>query len=108
MLDKAQFIEVNLRLAASLAADHGARLGQGADGFIESRVRAAAEEYAGAQPDRQAKMLADIDIAIRKLIDAMAASVDTIPGYRIANPGVFGEQTLGAALKSLCPIWPFC
>lgn len=108
MLDKEQFIEVNLRLAANLAAGYGARLGQGADGFIESRVRAAAEEYVKAQPDQQAKMLADIAIAIRKLIDEMAASVDRIPGYRIANPGVIGEQTLGAALKSLCPIWPFC
>lgn len=108
MLDKDQFIEANLHLAARLAAAHGARLGQGADAFIESRVRAVAEDYARVPPDQQAKMLADLDMAMRKLIDAMAASVDRIPGYRAANPGVIGEQTLGLAMNSLCPIWPFC
>jgi hypothetical protein len=88
--------------------EKGYRLGNGA----MRDFRWAAEEVAGSIEDlsiaEQLQKIKEAEGNFIKVIDAMIVASRSIPGYAETNYRVIGEDTFQAALKRLCPIWPFC
>jgi hypothetical protein len=106
--------EIGRRLyeaARSYAEQKGYHFGPGADVMIEGfaheavgKIEARAAE-SGRPRETLVKQSQD---AFYKLIDVMIRAADEIEGYSIDHPHAIGEQTLGAAMNRLCPLWPIC
>jgi hypothetical protein len=87
------------------------RFGQGADSAIRSMSEQAADRILAraAMTAEPAEALIRAGAAVfEKLVAEMLGARRRIPGYAAARPQTIGEQTLGAALSGLCPIWPLC
>ncbi len=86
----------------------GVRLGDGAESYFRDHARRAAEEiWAQPEPMREQK-LREAERNFERLIETMTSHAQRIPGYRERRGNVIGEETLGASLSDLCPLWPFC
>lgn len=97
--------------AQDQAQRHGLKLGGGADDEIRRRAKNGAElvlQSIGQAGASEASVVAAASTSFRRLVDAMAAARSQIPGYADQRGDVIGEETLGRALGSLCPIWPIC
>ena len=92
------------------AAAHGMRFGQGADSAIREFARSGAEQILSGDHVRglRNKSIGDTVAAFERLVDMMVSASGEIPGYREAQPGVIGEDTLARALTWICPLFPFC
>ena len=91
------------------AANRGYRFGRGAQAFFDDKsARQAATAVMGKQQRYFERARRKIRGNFRLFIDRMIEESKTIPGYSKRHPGVIGEETLSAALSSVCPLWPIC
>jgi hypothetical protein len=92
------------------AAERKVRFGAGADQEIRQLADAGARRVFAETDDDEARESATRRglTSFASLVDEMVAASGRIEGYRGLHPGTVGEQTLQAALKSLCPLFPIC
>lgn len=106
--------EISKRLfdtAVKRARSREVRLGQGADSDIQALSRKAADEiirYSTATNSSVEALVRSCERMFEILIDEMLLARKNIPGYQTSQPNIIGEETLAAALKELCPMWPVC
>lgn len=100
------------------AADHvirgeGLQLGEGADGYLRERAELGAHEInvrsggdlsSVTAHDLIRKAENNFERFAQEMLNARQEISDDV--YLARN--VAGEQTLDAALRKLCPIWPIC
>ncbi|QKS28168.1 MAG: hypothetical protein HT579_03970 [Candidatus Accumulibacter similis] len=100
-------IELQGRVQSYLAT-RGYRLGPGAQLDFDKAITRGAREIQDHPVSRQRE---ETEKAIRHLqtvVDAMIAESKRIPGYEVRSYRAIGEETLMAALRKLCPLWPIC
>lgn len=93
------------------ASRHGYILGDGARADIENLAVDAIARLQGQDRRLKRSYAANMNLFERnfaKLIDEMVKQSESIPGYSDRNEATIGEETLVAALKKLCPLFPFC
>ena len=106
--------EISKRLfdtAVKRARSREVRLGEGADSYIHVLSGKAADEiirYSNATNSSVEPLVRSCELIFETLIDEMLLARKNIPGYQTLQPNIIGEQTLAAALKELCPMWPIC
>ena len=94
--------------AEQRASTHGMRLGPGADNDIRRFATTGASQMFAAHTPPEPQKIEEAKAAFERLIDEMVLAASEIPGYRAAQPGIIGEQTLARALSRLCPLFPIC
>lgn len=100
----------------SRAAQHGLTLQPTVTNQLRSLAQKGANKIlAVAKTKEPTAQDAYMRAAVRVASEAMAALIDEmtsaryrIPNYPVAHPNSLGEETLVAAKKLLCPLWPFC
>lgn len=95
------------------AKGRGYILGDDSNYFIEERCFRAAEDilnqnFNGDIQGNTIKLIKKADRAFEAFIDEMIFAAETIPNYLKNGGPRLGEQTLGEAQISLCPLWPIC
>ncbi len=91
------------------AARKGYRFGSGAQSTFERGFSInAADAMMKISPKVYEREKKKIREKYRILIDAMIQAAESMEDYKKRHPRVIGEQTLMKALKSICPLWPFC
>jgi hypothetical protein len=106
-MDRNDLAERIFQEAESYANHRQMRFGPGAREFFDQHAQNAANEMRQ-QPSISEGHVRAMIAVFERLVDEMISASKEIPGYASANPGTIGEDTLAAALRKLCPIFPFC
>jgi len=109
-MDRNVLADMLFNAAQTRARTHGVRFGPGAENDIRRFAEQGAERILSQQSptDQEDTVVANAESVFEKLVDEMVHGASEIEGYRTANPGVIGEQTLSFALSRLCPCFPIC
>ena len=97
--------------ARGYARAKGYHFGDGAEVLIEGFAREAVpkiEAKAAETGKSREDLIEESERAFMRLVDDMIKAAGEIEGYSIDHPHAIGEQTLGAAMNRLCPLWPIC
>lgn len=104
---EARAIELQGRIDSYLA-NRGYRFGAGARTYFRQAFERAARDIQSLPPNEQRARLEQAVANSKLVIDRMIIESGHIPGYRDSHFRVIGEQTFHAAMRKLCPVWPFC
>ncbi len=104
---QAREVELSSRINTYLGI-RSYRLGSGAKGDFERSITRAVREIQSLPPREQRKSFEEAVTNFRLFIDVMIDESERIPGYQNSHFRTIGEDTFRAALRKLCPIWPFC